>query len=188
MAIVAAREKYRAGLIDAATHTISTRSVTLRNERIATSAHAMSRLILARAGVLCACLLSLLQGCESRDEIPASFVGTWQSNKQLTLESMRQSTLVDADARAVFEDDFFGRLVVDYRQYEGRSYFVDADERPEFEPHDIVDSGPNFVIFRVPDNEKLGLDTERTWYVDGDLMIVRLDEWGFVEVFMRIEE
>lgn len=138
--------------------------------------------------MLTVCLLLALPGCESRDEIPAAFVGAWQSDAQLTLESMRGSTLVDPDARAVFEDAFFGRLVVDYRRYDGRSYFIDSAERPDFEPHDIVDSGPKFVTFRVPENEKLGLDVERTWYVDGDLMIVQLDEWGFVEVFRRIEE
>ena len=101
---------------------------------------------------------------------------------------MRASERIDSDARIIFEDDFFGRLVVEYRQYEGRSYFVDADEQPDFQPHDIVESGPKFVTFRVPDNDKLGLDTERTWYVDGDLMIVQMDEWGFVEVFRRVEE
>lgn len=133
-------------------------------------------------------MLLALGACESRDEIPAAFVGTWQSDEQLTLESMRGSNRVGPEARATFEDDFFGRLVVVYRPYEGRSFFIDADERPEFEPHDIVDSGPNFVTFSAPDNEKLGLDVQRTWYVDGDFMIVRMDEWGFVEVFRRIEE
>ena len=134
------------------------------------------------------CSVLCLVGCESRDELPAAFIGAWQSDEQLTLESMRASELIDSDARIVFEDAFFGRLVVEYRQYEGRSYFVDAEERPEFQAHDIVHAGPNFVTFRVPDNEKLGLDVERTWYVDGDLMIVQLDEWGFVEVFKRLEE
>lgn len=142
----------------------------------------------AGIAALCFCLVSLLQACESRNEIPAAFIGSWQSDEQLTLASMRGSKLVDPEARALFEDDFFGRLVVDYRQFEGRSYFVDEGERPEFQPHDIVASGPNFVTFRVPDNENLGLDTERSWYVDGDMMIVQLDEWGFVEVFKRIEE
>ena len=101
---------------------------------------------------------------------------------------MRASDLIDSDAQIIFEDAFFGRLVVEYREHEGRSYFIDAEDRPEFLPHDIVDSGPNFVTLRVPANEKLGLDTERTWYVDGNLMIVQLDEWGFVEVFRRLEE
>ena len=137
---------------------------------------------------LVCCLLIINAACDSRDELPAAFVGTWQSDEQLTLESMRDSDNVDLQARATFEDRFFGRLVVVYRPYEGRSYFIDSDERPDFEPHDIVDSGPNFVTFSVPANEGLGLDMERTWYVDGDLMIVRMDEWGFVEVFRRIEE
>ena len=137
---------------------------------------------------LAVCATSLLAACESRDEIPAAFIGSWQSDEQLTLASMRESTRIDADARATFEADFFGRLVVDYRQYDGRSYFVDSDERPEFEPHNIVVAGDNFVTFRVSANEELGLMTERTWYVDGDLMLVRMDEWDFVEVFRRVEE
>lgn len=135
--------------------------------------------------VLVCCLLLLLAACDSRDEIPAAFVGTWQSDEQLTLESMRDSDKIDPIARATFEDDFFGRLVVVYRPHEGRSYFIDSEERPDFRPHDIVDSGSNFVTFSTPDNEALGLAVERTWYVDGDLMIVRMDEWGFVEVFRR---
>ena len=133
-------------------------------------------------------LLVLLLACDSRDEIPSAFVGTWQSDEQLTLESMRGSDKVDPVARATFEDDFFGRLIVVYRPYDGRSYFIDSDERPDFEPHAIVDSGTNFVTFSDPNNEALGLDVERTWYVDGDLLIVRMDEWGFVEVFRRISD
>lgn len=148
----------------------------------------MSNAKLSTVKLLLSCTLLALYACDSRDEIPAAFVGTWQSDEQLTLESMRDSTKVDAEARATFEDDFFGRLIVDYRPYEGRSYFIDAVERPDFQPHAIVDAGPNFVTFSVPDNEKLGLDVQRTWYVDGDLMLVRLDEWGFVEVFRRINE
>ena len=143
--------------------------------------------MIARLGSVIACLM-ILGGCESRPEIPAAFVGKWQSDEQLTLESMRASDRVDGEARFLFENGFFGRLIVEYRQHEGRSYFLDEPERPDFEPHDIVDSGPNFVIFREPDNEQLGLSTERTWYVDGDMMIVQLEEWGFVEVFRRIEE
>lgn len=142
----------------------------------------------ARFGALLLVGLVALSGCDTSNEIPAAFVGKWQSDQKLTLESMRASELIDSDARIIFEDDFFGRLVVEYRRHEGRSYFTDDAERPDFEPHDIVDSGPNFVTFRTPDNEKLGLDTERTWYVDGDLMVVQLDEWGFVEVFRRIKE
>lgn len=133
-------------------------------------------------------LLVCTAACDSRDEIPAAFVGTWQSDQQLTLESMRASDKVDPLARAMFEDDFFGRLVVVYRPHESRSYFIDGEERPDFEPHNIVDSGPNHVTFSTPDNEALGLDVERTWYVDGDLMIVRMEEWGFVEVFRRISD
>ena len=138
--------------------------------------------------MLVCCQLLLLAACDSGDEIPAAFVGTWQSDEPLTLESMRDSDRVDPIARATFEDDFFGRLVVVYRPHEGRSYFVDSEALPEFEPHNIVDSGPSFVTFSIPDNEKLGLDVERTWYVDGDLMIVRMEEWGFVEVFRRIDD
>ena len=144
-------------------------------------------MLLARY-LLFSCLLMWLSSCESRDEVPAAFIGTWQSDAELTLESMRNSDKVDLQARATFEDDFFGRLIIVYRPFESRSYFIDSEERPDFEPHAIVDSGPNFVTFRMPDNEELGLDVERTWYVDGDLMIVRMDEWGFVEVFRRIEE
>ena len=151
-------------------------------------ASAMNEHLARNLGSWLICIALLAAGCESRQEIPVAFVGNWQSDEQLTLESMRASELIDRDARLVFEDAFFGRLIVEYRQYEGRSYFADSDQRPDFEPHDIVSSGPNFVTFRVPDNEKLGLATERTWYVDGDLLIVQLEEWGFVEAFRRIEE
>ena len=139
-------------------------------------------------GGLLVSLALIFAGCESRQAIPGAFVGKWQSDEQLTLESMRASDLVDAEARFVFENGFFGQLIVEYRLHEGRSYFADEGEPPDFEAHVIVDSGPNFVILRSPDNEELGLATERTWYVDGDMMIVQLEEWGFVEVFRRIDE
>ena len=56
-------------------------------------------------GGLIACLV-FAYGCESRPEIPAAFVGKWQSDEQLTLESMRASDRVDGEARFLFENGF----------------------------------------------------------------------------------
>lgn len=130
-------------------------------------------------------LLILLAGCDSPPRVPDAFVGTWRSDEQLTLASMQQSDKVSAEMRAVFEDHFFGRLVVEFRETERASYFQGDSESPLFEPYDIIDSGPDFVTFRETGNAP-GLGNPRTWYVDGDLMAVEIQEWGFVEFFRRV--
>ena len=81
----------------------------------------------------------------------------------------------------------FGRLVMEFRKTEGRQYFIDEGEVPPFEPHSIVDSGEEFVTFSHPELAELGLPTERTFYVDGDLMAVNIEEWGFIEYFRRVK-
>lgn len=129
--------------------------------------------------------LLLAAACDKAPRVPDAFVGTWQSDEQLTLASMRQSDKVSAEMRAVFEDRFFGRLVVEFRATGRASYFAGADEVPEFEPYDILDSGPNYVTFRET-GDTPGLGNPRTWYIDGDLIGVEIQEWGFVEFFRRV--
>lgn len=133
-------------------------------------------------------LLLLLVGCESEaPPLPEAFLGTWRSDEQLTLESLTYATAVPDDVRAQFENDFFGRLVVMFTETERSSFFIDQGQLPVTVEHNIADAGDNFVTFIEPANDELGLSTERTWYIDGDLIAVPIEEWGFTEYFRRVQ-
>ncbi|MEM7430525.1 MAG: hypothetical protein AAF351_01170 [Pseudomonadota bacterium] len=132
-------------------------------------------------------LLIFLTGCEREPPpLPDAFLGTWRSDEALTLESMRQSDQITDDARAVFENRFFGRLVVIFTETERASFFADEDNLPDIVEHNIRDAGENFVVFVEPSNDELGLSSERTWYVDGNIAAVPIEEWGFTEYFRRV--
>ena len=134
-----------------------------------------------------AVVLLLLVGCESEPPpLPSAFLGTWRSDEALTLESMRQSNVIDDEARRVFENRFFGRLVVIFTETERASFFADVDQLPDIVEHNIREAGDNYVTFIEPSNDDLGLSTERTWYIDGDIAAVPIEEWGFTEYFRRI--
>ena len=131
--------------------------------------------------------LLLLSGCTKEPPaLPPAFLGTWQSDEELTLESMRQSDAISDEALAVFENNFFGRLVVIISETDRASFFIDEGGLPDIVAHNIAAADASSVTFIEPSNEELGLSTERTWYVDGDLIAIPIEEWGFTEYFRRV--
>ena len=130
--------------------------------------------------VLCVVALIFLISCTEAQSIPPELLGTWQSDEELTLESVRKSDSVPRSDLAIFEDDFFGDRVIIFREIEIGAYFENSADEPVFGPYDIVDSGDEFVVLRIPPTEYEG-ETEQAWYVEGDLIYAYIEKWKFRE-------
>ena len=136
---------------------------------------------------LCFVALIVLISCTEAQPIPPAFLGTWQSDEKLTLESVRESDSVPISDLAIFEDDFFGDRVIIFREFEIGTCFENSEDEPVFCPYDIVDSGDDFVVLRIPPTEYEG-ETEQAWYIEGDLIYAYIEKWKFREYFRQIGE
>lgn len=136
---------------------------------------------LALAALVC------LASCSETNQIPLAFVGTWQSDEELTLISMRQSDSVSESDMKIFEDNFFGDRIMIFGEYESGAYFQGSGQKPAFSPNDIADSGEDFMILRIPPTE-YGGEREQAWYVEGDLIYAYIEKWKFREYFRRIDD
>lgn len=74
--------------------------------------------------------------------------GVWQSDADMTLDSMRGVTGMSPRAKAMLEDDFFGRLVVEYQGQTRRAYLQDDDYDTGFEPFEIIDERAKSIVLR----------------------------------------
>jgi hypothetical protein len=77
-----------------------------------------------------------------------AILGTWKSNEALTLASMHQLGGLSPEAVELFENDFFGKLVVEYRRDTARSTFPDEDYDTGFEPYEVLEVAPGYVKIR----------------------------------------
>jgi hypothetical protein len=119
-------------------------------------------------------------------------VGAWQSDEALTLASLERSQSVSSEDLAIFTDDFFGDRVIVYNTFEYTAYWVggewaDGEQEENWIAYDIVDSGPDFVTLRYAANQYVDSE-EKTWRVEGDLIYVEEEKWGFREYYRRIPQ
>ena len=130
-------------------------------------------------------LLCSTLSCGRGDRLPSAFIGTWQSDEELTLKSVRASENVTTEDLAIFEDNFFGDRIIVLREFESGGYFIGSETKPNLEPHRIVESGEDFVVFLVPETD---YEPEHlsTWRVEGDLIYAEVEKWQFREYFRRV--
>ena len=137
------------------------------------------------ATVLVFVLLSATQ--LGADTLLPDYVGTWRSDKELTMASVRDSPHLSADRRAEYEEaDIFGKLTVVFRETEMAAYF-DDDSTHEFTHIDIVEFDENYVTFRFP-TTVASVQLEQTWFFDGDVAYSFVSNHRFKEFFRRVSK
>ena len=145
----------------------------------------MRKLILS----LCFSAIFVLISCSEGQRIPDAFVGTWQSDKTLTLASLDDSESVSEEDMAMFSGDFFGDRVFAYAPRKFRAYWVgeewvSVEQEVRWLDYDIVASGPDFMTLSSLATEYANAET-KTWRVDGDLIYVEEPRWDFREYYRR---
>jgi len=128
----------------------------------------------------------LSSACADRQQIPAAFVGTWQSDESLTLASMSKSQDLSQSDREMFSNDFFGDRVMEFQIDRARSYFVGCEwegveQDMSWHRYDVAASGPDFMTLKAP------LEVA-TWRIEGELIYVELPKWNFREYWRRVDE
>lgn len=135
-------------------------------------------------------LIIVLGGCAQPAKHKSALIGVWKSNAAKTLQSVRSVDGVTEKAKRLFENDFFGHLIVEYREKEARSYFdQDADNIEcikEFYPYQLIEE--NEELFIVKEHDRLE-DGEREVVMrrEGDCYYVLFSKWNLREYFCRID-
>jgi hypothetical protein len=112
--------------------------------------------------------------------------GTWKSHEQRTLQEMSRSKLIGLEQRALFGSNFFGRLVVEIRSGQRRSYFDDEDlATVAWEAHSTIALAPGVYSMK---SKTGGEEQTRNVRVRGDCFLVEQPELGFGEWFCRVTE
>jgi len=129
-----------------------------------------------------------LIGCS---QIPhQDLLGYWKSDESKTLKSMRSTPGITEKSKELFENNFFGKLVVEYKEDTYRSKFeLDEDNIKEFYkyyPYKVLEKGPNYYLLQGQDLLFGGTDTRKI-YMDGDCYYVLITKWKFREYFCRIK-
>jgi hypothetical protein len=112
-------------------------------------------------------------------------LGVWQSDETMTLTSMRQAEGVPSEARALFENDFFGNLVVEYRENEARMVSDKDGLDSGFQPYEVLGVASDRIRIRELGNA-MG-DSEKTLYFEGDCFYIVVSRFEFREYFCRVE-
>lgn len=113
---------------------------------------------------------------------PTCFLGRWKSDETLTLEDMHKHPEVTEKARALFENNFFGRLVVINGLRNRGSYFEDisSPDAITFEPYLVIQRGTDWMTTR---HTLLGIESESKWFCEGTRIYALVTKWEFREYF-----
>ena len=134
-------------------------------------------------------ILVLLSG--SVFAAPSDLIGFWQSNKELTLNSMRETDGVTPEAKVIFDGDFFGQLVVEFQNDSYRAKFIKAEDNVEalekYYDYGVIEETDEF--FLIENYERLFEKKEiRKLYKAGNCYYQFVSSWQFKEYFCKIEK
>jgi len=142
--------------------------------RIPTRSAALRRM--AWAGVL------VLLGCRTHAPPPLPLLGTWRSDKQLTLLEVEKTGLTEKQRDILSGPGFFGERTIRYEVGRLRS---EVDGVASWMPYRVVGSGKDFVEIECMD-PVTGEMVQRKMLFEGGLMKMPIRTLGFYEVFRRV--
>lgn len=118
----------------------------------------------------------------SAESIPECFMGRWKSDEALTLQDMRKHPEVTEKAKILFENHFFGRLVLIIGPRYSGAYFDGERDSPTipFELNDVVERGADWVTLR---DRTLGIVQEQRWVCEEGRIYALVSKWQFKEYF-----
>jgi len=132
---------------------------------------------LAWAGAL------IFLGCRTAAPPPGPLLGTWRSDKELTLLELEKTHLTEKQREILSGPGFFGERTIHYEVGKSRS---EVDGNAAWTPYRVVKSGKNFVQIECMD-PATGELVQRKILFEGDLMKMPIRTLGFYEVFRRVK-
>jgi len=140
---------------------------------------ARARRIALAAGVVVA------YGCAAPQQV--AIIGVWKSDAPRTIASMRATPGIPEDARRALEADYYGHLVLEYRDDTVRAYFDNSNYDSGRRPYQVVSADAERIVTNEW-NELLRKFEEGTTYRDGECIFGLAAEWGFREYFCPFED
>jgi len=121
----------------------------------------------------------------------SDLVGFWQSNKELTLKSMRETKGITPEASKLFGGDFFGQLIIEYRNDSYRALFIKPEDNVEalekYYGYKIVEETEGFYLIESYD-PLLEKNEIKKLYKAGNCNYLLVSRWQFKEYFCKIEK
>jgi len=111
-----------------------------------------------------------------------AIIGVWKSDADRTLASMRIAGNVTPEALRIYENDYYGHLVIEYRRDTVRAWFDNSDYDTGYQPYEVVEVAPDHVVTREW-NELLGRYQLTTTYMEGACIYGIAAEFGFREYY-----
>ena len=120
-----------------------------------------------------------------------TLVGIWKSNEEMTLKSMRETPGISEKARALFQHEFFGKLINEYGTKTAKTYFENPSDNYEGidkpSPYKIIEETNEYYIISSYNNF-LKKHESITLYKAENCYYVLVSKWKFREYFCRIEK
>lgn len=118
-------------------------------------------------------------------------LGYWKSNEPKTLESMRATPGITEKAKELFEKDFFGKLVIEYKADTYRAKFEreedNIEEFDQYYPYKILKKGEGYYLVESYSQHLEENETKKI-YMDGNCYYVLVSKWNFREYFCRFDK
>jgi len=112
----------------------------------------------------------------------ARLVGTWQSNRELTLVEMNASDLVTIEDRTMFEATL-GNVTM---QYTTAEFTTRVGGEKTVTPYRVLASADGFIVIEYFDPATHSMRRRRIHVLD-DRIEVRVPGLGFSEIFTRVD-
>jgi hypothetical protein len=139
-----------------------------------------------------ATVLLLAPALMSSSDIPhQELLGFWKSNEEKTLASMHATPGVTKKAKEMFENNVFGKRVVEYKIDTYRARYENEEDNSEalnrYYTYRVLEKGENYLIleYRIP-LVKNNL-RRKTIFMDGNCYYELVSRWNFKEFFCRIK-
>lgn len=125
---------------------------------------------------------SLCSSVLAAPSLPSCFLGRWRSDEAMTLADMRRHEEVTPKARALFEEQFFGKLVLVFGSKLSGAYLEPYQERKDivFVPVDVVSATDRSAVLR---SSTLGIIQENEFHCEDGRLWVHVSRWKFREYF-----
>ncbi len=133
-------------------------------------------------------LLAIFSSLSSAEEF--SLIGTWKSDEKKTLNSMNAIAGVTPKARALLEDQFFGKFLVNYSQGEYRYYIPgetdDLEAFNKYYPYKVIGKYSEYIEIESFNSLFDEYEIVRL-HLENDCYYIYVTKWNFKEYFCRVE-
>jgi hypothetical protein len=154
-----------------------------RSEKSEDSAHACYRARIV-AGFVAVLIVASLLGCSAPTH--RAIIGTWKSDTERTLQSIYQVADLPPQTRSLYENDYYGHLIVEYRVDTVRARFDNSNYDTGYQSYQVIEVSEDKIVTSEW-NEILQIFETSTTFIDGNCIYGISAKYAFREYFCPFE-